>query len=110
VPGVLFLILFLGIAGWIVGKGVSQFVSNERSPERAEPVAVVRKIEDCWLDPGTNVMQTTLMIVFDLETGEIRCTVPARIYREIPEGVCGTLTHQGTRFRQFDFDGRTVSK
>ena len=83
-PGLLFLLLVLGVMGWIVGKGVSRFVGNERSPELTEPAAAVKKIRDSHLDPTTNVMHTTLLIVFDLGEEEIRCAVPARVCREIP--------------------------
>ncbi len=101
----LFACLFLGV----LIQGVAQFVQNERAPVVTEPARLVRKVANTHTDAGGGV-QETLTLVFALESGELRCCVSGRVYRAVPEGSAGLLTHQGTRFRRFDFGRRTVEK
>jgi hypothetical protein len=105
-----FIAIFAGIFIYIIFKGATQYIDNENSPLVTEPAHVVRKINDTHMD-ANNVMHTTVLIVFALESGEqIRCVVGHRVYRAIPDGASGMLTHQGTRFYRFESGGIVVEK
>lgn len=105
----IFLILFAGAFAALIGWNVWRWMENERSPVLTEPAHLRKKITESHLD-ANGVMNTTLLLIFDLEGLTLKCTVPGRVYREVREGADGLLTHQGTRFRCFEFEGIRVEK
>lgn len=103
------LILFAGAFVALIGWNVWRWMENERSPVLTEHAYLRRKVTESHLD-ANGVMNTTLLLVFDLEGKSLKCTVSGRVYRAVREGANGLLTHQGTRFRCFEFDGIRVEK
>ena len=90
-------------------SGINTFIDNENSPIVSEEAYVKRKIKDTHID-ANGIANTTLMIVFTVDSRDIKCRVRNRIYRGIPKDTYGVLTHKGTRFIRFEFDGKVVEK
>lgn len=101
--------LFLLVALAVLGVGLYRFLRNESSPTLTQDAVVVRRLDDTHLDPN-GVMQETWALEFEIDGQRLRTPVPHRVYRAIPQGSIGRLTHQGTRFYRFDWDGQTVEK
>lgn len=96
---------------FILYQNISRFIKNEQSPVLTEPAHLVDKISDTMTDANGHV-STTLLLVFHVGVGEetLKCSVPGRVYRAVQKDVHGMLTHQGTRFRCFEFNGIRVEK
>lgn len=101
-------VIILVFAGLLV-RNIAQFIQNENSPVVTEQALVTRKINDTHID-ANGVASTTLLICFDVGGQVLKCSVPGRVYRAIPKGASGLLTHQGTRFKAFEFGGCRVEK
>lgn len=68
-----------------------------------------KKIDDTSVD-ANGVMSTTLLIVFTVSNKDIKCRMRHRAYKNISKHTNGMLTHRGTRFISFEFDGNIVEK
>ena len=101
--------LFLLVALAVLGVGLYRFWRNETSPMLTERAEVVRRLDDTHLDPN-GAMHETWALEFEIDGQRLRMPVPHRVYRAIPQGARGRLTHQGTRFYRFEWDGQTVEK
>lgn len=101
--------IFICVFIYLIFMNVRRFIENENSPILTEQATVVRRYVDSHTD-ANGMMHSTSVLVFSTAQGEIRCMVRHGAYRDIPEGAEGMLTHQGTRFYQFVFDGVTVVK
>ena len=79
------LILFAGAFVALIGWNVWRWMENERSPVLTEHAYLRRKVTESHLD-ANGVMNTTLLLVFDLEGKSLKCTVSGRVYRAVREG------------------------
>lgn len=102
--GMFFLVLLA-----VVGVSLYRFWRNESSPILTQAAVVVRRLDDTHMDPN-GAMHETWALEFETDGQRLRMPVSHRVYRTIPQGAKGRLTHQGTRFYRFDWDGRTVEK
>ena len=91
-------------------RSILEFFQNEASPELTQTAVLRKKRRHTTNNNGT--MSTTFTAEFDIkETGEsIRCHIPRRVWKELEENTLGLLTHQGTRFRRFEWNGQSVEK
>lgn len=105
----IFTVIFMMFFAFAIFSGISRFIDNENSPIVSEEAYVKRKINDTHID-ANGASNTTLMIVFTVNSKDIKCHVRNRIYRGIPKDTYGVLTHKGTRFIKFEFDGQVVEK
>lgn len=105
----IFTVIFIIFFAFSIFSGISRFIYNENSPIVSEEAYVKRKINNTHID-ANGVSNTTLMIVFTVNSEDIKCVVRHRIYREIPKNTYGILTHKGTRFIKFEFDGQVIEK
>ncbi len=101
--------LFLGVFMVLIAVNIKRFIDNERSPVVTENAWLRRKRDNTSID-ANGVMHSTLSLVFEVEGGTLECVVPGRVYRAVREGANGLLTHQGTRFRSFVWDGKRIEK
>lgn len=101
--------LFLGVFAVLIAVNIKRFIDNERSPVVTENAWLRRKRDNTSID-ANGVMNSTLSLVFEVDGGTLECVVSGRTYRAVREGAHGLLTHQGTRFRCFVFDGIRVEK
>ena len=104
-----FIFIFIIFFAYALFSGIKTFIENENSPIISEEAYVKRKINDTHID-ANGVANTTLMILFTVNSKDIKCHVRNRIYRGIPKDTYGILTHKGTRFIKFEFDGKVVEK
>lgn len=103
------MIIIIGLIGFSIINGIKTFVDNENSEVLSEEAYVKRKIDDSNMD-ANGVMNTNLIIVFTVKDKDIRCVMRHRAYRKIHKNSKGILTHKGTRFISFEFDGNLVEK
>lgn len=103
------ILIIICLIGFSVITGIKTFFDNENSEVLSEEAYVKRKIDDTHVD-ANGVMNTTLTIVFTVKDKDIRCVMRHRAYRKIPKNSKGILTHKGTRFISFEFDGVLVEK
>lgn len=101
----LFLIVWLALFIYIIGKNIAQWIKNENSPiltKHARVVAMRRKTHH-HNHNGHMHLSHTYHITFELETGErMELRVKRAQYHELEEGDRGTLTWQGTRYLYFE--------
>lgn len=105
----IFTVIIIILFAYSIFSGINTFIDNENSPIVSEEAYVKRKINDTHID-ANGVTNTTLMIVFTVDSQDIKCHVRNRIYRSIPKDTYGILTHKGTRFIKFEFDGKVIEK
>lgn len=111
----LFPIIFLLVLGFIIFqilRNVGESISNSQKPRETAHVQVLDKRAHVWSSgsmhhSGTGIhhgggSRTSYYVTFQFENGERReYIVPARLYGQIVAGDVGTLTWQGTAFREF---------
>lgn len=56
------------------------------------------------------IMNESWILIFDINGTKLRCSVPHRVYRAVSDNTSGRLTHQGTRFMSYEFNGTRVEK
>lgn len=107
----LFILLFICAFAYLLIQNVARFVQNENAPLLTQAATLVEKRRVNHRD-ANNITQTSYTAAFLLaeDQRELRCTLPRRVYNDLEEGAHGLLTHQGTRFQRFEWDGRTVEK
>ncbi len=95
----------------MVIKSFAQFIQNENSPVITEQAFLKRKKASSYMD-ANNIMQTTHIVEFEVGKDHqlMKFTVTNRIYRVLEENTIGMLTHQGTRFKAFEWNGTRVEK
>lgn len=105
------ILLFLCVFVGILLSGITRFLQNERSPVVTVPAVLTKKKTSSYVD-ANHVTTTKYFVEFEIgaDAGILRCAVPYRVYRRLEEGVSGTLTHQGTRFQAFAWNGIRVEK
>lgn len=104
-----FIAIFVVLFICILAINVKRFIDNEKSPVITEPAYLKNKKSSTSTDEN-GCMSTTLYLVFETNDNIIKCTVPNRIYRAVRENTHGMLTHQGTRFKSFEFNGIRIEK
>ena len=102
----MFLILFM-----IVGSGIVNVIKtsneNENLEVSKEKAYIKRKIDNIYID-GNGVLNKTFLIVFAVGNEEVECVMKEKNYKSIPENITGMLTHKGTSFMKFEFDGKII--
>lgn len=101
----LFLIIWFSVLIYGIGKGLAQWVKNENSPVVTASARIVsmRRKTHHHNHNGNVHIDYTYHITFELDTGErMELRVKRRVFREMEEGLCGMLTHQGTRYLGFE--------
>ena len=95
----IFVIIWLILFFWIIGKGIAQFIENENSPVLTGPATVV----DMRKKKHLRAHYRSYPVTFQVESGEqIELRVKHNEYNELSIGDRGTLTHQGTRYQGFE--------
>lgn len=112
-------VLVVGMFGFVVVKGVSQWRANEASPLLSVDALVVSRRTDVrrrsgstalpGADPGSPMVggplatsSTTYYVTFEEPSGERRqLQVSGQDFGQLAEGDRGHLMHQGTRFKGF---------
>jgi hypothetical protein len=99
----LFVAIFVIVIGGIifnVGKGVTEWASNNAQPERNDEARVASKrTEVSGMRDSTS---TSYYVTFEFSGGERReLEVDGREYGQLSEGDFGNLAHQGTRYLGF---------
>ena len=100
----LFVIIWLILFFYIIGKGIAQFIENENSPVLTVPATIVdmRRKTHHHHSGGHHHHSHSYHITFELENGErLELKVRRQEYRELAIGDKGMLTHQGTRYQGF---------
>lgn len=99
----IFAAIFLFVIGGIlfnIGKGVSEWASNNSQPQRYDDAEIVAKRTE--VSGGEKSTSTTYYTTFELAAGERReLEVDGSDYGQFAEGDTGRLMHQGTRFLGF---------
>ena len=101
----IFVIIWLILFFWIIGKGIAQFIENENSPVLTGPATVVdmRRKTHHHHSNGHHHHTHSYHITFEKEDGErLELKVKRYEYNELSIGDRGTLTHQGTRYQGFE--------
>lgn len=102
-------VIIFGFIALAIFNSIKTFINNENSEILTEEAYVKRKVNDTHMDANGG-MNTTLMIVFTVKDRDIKCAMRHRAYRNIPKASKGILTHKGTRFISFEFDGNIVER
>jgi hypothetical protein len=107
---ILFVLVFVIVIGGIlfnIGKGVSEWTSNNAQPEQAGEAEVVSKRTE--VSGGKRSTATEYFITFELAGGVRKeLEVSGREYGQVAEGDHGQLRHQGTRYLGFARQPRPV--
>lgn len=106
----LFLLFFCVFAALLI-KNIAQFIRNENSPVSTQAAVLETKRRRTSMD-ANHVSHTTFTAEFLLlpEQERLLCHVPRRVYQDLEEGGRGLLTHQGTRFLRFEWEGHVAEK
>ena len=107
--GILFTIVPILVIGIIVVMIISSIVrwsKNNASPRQNRPAKIVGKRPHTWGGNHTGNMHagahTSYYVTFEFEDGErLELPVGAQAYGTIAEGDYGILTHQGSRYIDF---------
>ncbi|MBQ5545816.1 MAG: hypothetical protein IIU00_09050 [Clostridia bacterium] len=67
----------------------------------SEEAVLVEKIAETAVG-ADGIPYDNLLLRFETSRGEVRCYVTGRVYRQVCEGMEGTLTHRGSLFKCFD--------
>ena len=94
----------------ILVRNITEFFNNENSPELTQAAILRRKRQ--YTTNNNGVISTSYAAEFEIrESGEsIRCHISRRVWKALEENTLGQLTHQGTRFRRFEWNGKSVEK
>ena len=95
-------IFVLVIGGFLfnIGKGVTEWASNNSQSEQCDEVRILSRRTD--VSGGEKSTRTTYYITFEMNGGGRKeMEVEGRDYGQSAEGDCGQLRHQGTRFLGF---------
>ncbi len=95
----------------ILIRNITEFFNNQNSPELTQAAILQRKRQYTTTD-NNGAIYTSYAAEFEIrESGEsIRCYVPYRTWKALEENTLGQLTHKGTRFRRFEWNGKSVEK
>lgn len=105
------LILFLCVFFGILLSGIVRFMQNERSPIITEQALLLKK-RRCTETDANHMIITNYYVEFETgtDTKFLKCAVSHQIYLQLEEGVSGMLTHQGSRFKAFEWNGMRVEQ
>lgn len=106
-PPAIFMFFFVAIFGIVIGgilfnigKGVTEWASNNAQAERCDDAEIVAMRTE--VSGGKNSTSTTYYATFELAGAERKeLEISGRDYGLFAEGDTGRLTHQGTRFLGF---------
>lgn len=101
----IFVIIWFVFFFWIIGKGIVQFIRNEKSPVLTVPAAIVdmRRKTHHHHSNGHHHHSHSYHITFEKEDGErLELRVKRQEYMELSVGDHGVLTYQGTRYQGFE--------
>ena len=95
-------LIIFGVIAYMVISGITRWSKNNASPQRNRPAKIVGKRPHTWGGTGDSSAHTSYYITFEFEDRE-RLELPVRSqeYGMMAEGDYGILTHQGTRFIDF---------
>ena len=95
----------------ILVRNITEFFNNENSPELTQ-AAILRRKRQYTTTDNNGAISTSYAAEFEIrESGEsIRCHISRRVWKALEENTLGQLTHQGTRFRRFEWNGKSVEK
>lgn len=93
----------------VIVAAIIRFLKNETSPIVTESATLLKKVDDTTVD-NDGIMTESLILIFDINGTKLKCGVSSRIYRAVKENTSGQLTHQGTRFISYEFNGTRVVK
>ncbi len=103
-PIFIFIIFFIVISFFIfvIVKGISQWNTNNNSPQLTVPAEVVTKRAETSGGSGDSSASTWYYVTFQVESGD-RMELPMKgsEYGMLAEGDLGMLTFQGTRYHEF---------
>ena len=103
--GGLFVVVWLILFFYIIGKGIAQFIENENSPVLTAPATIVdmRRKTPHHHSNGHHHHSHSYHVTFQKESGErLELKVKRYEYNEMAIGDRGILTHQGTRYKGFE--------
>ena len=101
---VIFLIVIVTIT-FSAGKGVKEYFSNNSKEEVTMPARIITKRAHVWGGHHDTSASTSYYITFEDEQGNrAEFSVGSKLYGMYAEGDTGMLTHQGTRFLDFERD------
>lgn len=84
-------------------KGLGQYFKNNSQPRECVPARLIAKRPHTWGGHGDMGAHTSYYVTFELENGDrIEFPASSEFYGMNAEGDLGMLTHQGTRFIDFD--------
>lgn len=96
----IWILIFLSIGISIV-KGISEWSRNKNSPVSTEKAVVVKKRKKTYT--YNNGYYKKYFTTFQLVSGEqLKLKVSQKTYKELEEGMEGSLTYQGTRYHSFE--------
>lgn len=101
----IFVLIWLALFVYIIGKAVAQFIENENSPVLTGPVTIVdmRRKTHHHHSNGHHHHTHSYHITFEKEDGQrLELKVKRYEYHELSVGDRGILTHQGTRYKGFE--------
>jgi hypothetical protein len=103
--GILFTLVPLLIIGVIIVmiiSSVARWSRNNASPRLNRPARIVGKRPHTWGGAGDSAAHTSYYVTFEFEDRErLELPVSSQEYGMMAEGDYGILTHQGTRFIDF---------
>jgi hypothetical protein len=95
----LFFLVFFGILGAMIFKGIGQWSKNNNSPRLTVDAKVIAKRTHVWGDHS----RTDYFITFEVESGDrMELEIPDNQFGFLVEGDKGKLTFQGTRYLGFE--------
>ena len=94
----------------ILIRSITEFINN--LCHKLTQAAILRRKRQYTTTDNNGVISTSYAAEFELrESGEsIRCYIPYRAWKALEENTLGQLTHKGTRFRRFEWNGKSVEK
>lgn len=99
-------IIFAIVIGTILVKtvtGVSQWSTNNNSPQLSVSAQVMTKRTNTWGGSGDSSAHTDYYVTFQVESGDrMEFTVKGKEYGLLAEGDVGLLNFQGTRYLGFE--------
>ena len=101
----IFVLIWLALFVYIIGKAVARFIENENSPVLTGPVTIVdmRRKTHHHHSNGHHHHTHSYHITFEKEDGQrLELKVKRYEYHELSVGDRGILTHQGTRYKGFE--------
>ena len=101
----IFVLIWLALFVYIIGKAVAQFIENENSPMLTGPATIVdmRRKTHHHHSNGHHHHTHSYHITFEKEDGQrLELKVKRYEYHELSVGDRGILTHQGTRYQGFE--------